>query len=98
MIKVILYPCPCCTTWNVSEWIYPVDWPFTDAKIIKREHITEFPSIDDARKIYRQVLGTLIESIYDPKTDTYSNPDNENANFVVQGSHGRCHRCSRQQS
>lgn len=93
---IILYPCPCCPTWNVDEWVYLEKLEGegdTKPKITKHNHCNEFPTIDSARYHYRPILGELIESIYDPKTDSCSNPDNPLANFVVQGSHGRCHAC-----
>lgn len=92
-LRIILYPCPTCTTWNASEWTTT-----PDGKTTKHEHITEFPTIDDARKTYQPILKQLIESIYDPKTDTYSNPNNPNTNFIVQGSHGYCHQCHHKQN
>jgi len=35
-LKVLLYPCPCCDTWNVDEWHYDGE------KINKRHHVAEF--------------------------------------------------------
>jgi len=86
---IILYPCPCCPTWNVDEWEYADG----ETKPTKRNHCNEFPTIDAARYHYRPILGELVESIYDSKAGCYSNPDNPLTNFVVQGSHGRCHAC-----
>ena len=88
--KIILYPCASCTTWNVEEWYYD------DAgKLTKNRHCREFTTIDAAREHYRPVIGDLVESIYDPKTDSYSNPGNPQVNFIVQGSHWRCWACQK---
>jgi hypothetical protein len=92
--KIILYPCASCTTWNVEEWYYddePGFWP----KLTKNRHCREFDTIDAAREHYRPIIGELVESIYDSKTDSYSNPNNPTVNFVVQGSHGRCWACQK---
>lgn len=90
---IILYPCACCTTWNVDEWLYEFPEGEAKAKITKLHHCNEFPTIDAARYHYRPILGELVESIYNTKAGGYSNPDNPLTNFVVQGSHGRCHAC-----
>jgi len=83
-LKVLLYPCPCCDTWNVDEWHYDGE------KINKRHHVAEFKSVHEAAEHYRTVLGTLKGAFYDAKTDSYSDYSDD-CNFIVTGSHGRCH-------
>lgn len=84
---VQLYPCSCCSTWTVDEW-----WLDSD-RIVKVHRVIEVESVEEAAAHYSPILGGLKKSIYDPATDSYSNLDDD-CNFFVTGSHGRCSKCS----
>lgn len=86
--KVQLFPCPKCDNWIVDEW-YTRDghnWH-------KEQHVAEVSSVEEAAALYRSVFVTLKQSIYDRKTDTYSDYG-EGCNFIVTGSHCTCSRCA----
>lgn len=81
-----LYPCPLCPTWTVDEW-----WLDGDT-IVKAHRVMEVIEIQTAVQHYRIQLGTLKQAIYDATTDSYSCRDDD-CNFIVTGSHGRCSAC-----
>ena len=88
--RVVLYPCPKCSTWNVDEWHEPCIPGLPN----KHMHATECASVKDAMALYRAVLIELKTSIYDPQTDSYSCMS-DGCNFIVTGSHGRCSKCAK---
>ncbi len=81
---IVLYPCSkMCGRWTVTEWCE--DDHKVDACVVD--------GLEQAKDIYRGLLGHIVESIYDPKTDKYSFYGE--ANVIVQGSHGICAFCEK---
>lgn len=78
---IALYPCSRgCGKWTVTEWFE--DNHKVDACVVN--------DADEAVDIYHGLLGNIVRSVYDPKTDTYSNSE---GNVIVTGSHGICKEC-----
>jgi hypothetical protein len=82
MVKVVLYPCHCGRL-TIDEWYERKTSYWKDKSVV------EVADLEEARAVYRHILGILRESHYIPGSDTYTSKDGQD-NFIVTGSHCTC--------